>query len=172
MIDKTGTVKIIDFGSTHVSGLSEMNALIEPHTLLGTAAYTAPEYFLGDVGTFRSDLFSLAIITYQMLCGKLPYGTQVARSKTPAAQKKLRYHSLYVDTMHIPFWIDETLKKALSVNPNKRYQELSEFLYDLRHPNQTFLNKAKLHYYEPNPLVFWKTLSFILFCLVLFLLFK
>lgn len=172
MIDKTGTVKIIDFGSTHVSGLSEMNALIEPHTLLGTAAYTAPEYFLGDVGTFRSDLFSLAVITYQMLCGKLPYGTQVARSKTPAAQKKLRYHSLYVDTMHIPFWIDETLKKALSVNPNKRYQELSEFLYDLRHPNQTFLNKAKLHYYEPNPLVFWKTLSFILFCLVLFLLFK
>ena len=172
MIDKTGTVKIIDFGSTHVSGLSEMNALIEPHTLLGTAAYSAPEYFLGDVGTFRSDFFSLAVITYQMLCGKLPYGTHVARSKTPAAQKKLRYRSLYVDTMHIPFWIDETLKKALSVNPNKRYQELSEFLYDLRHPNQTFLNKAKLHYYEANPLVFWKTLSFILFCLVLFLLFK
>ncbi|HQR74658.1 MAG TPA: bifunctional protein-serine/threonine kinase/phosphatase [Sulfurovum sp.] len=172
MIDKTGTVKIIDFGSTHVSGLSEMNALIEPHTLLGTAAYTAPEYFLGDVGTFRSDLFSLAVITYQMLSGKLPYGTHVARSKTPAAQKKLRYRSLYVENMHIPFWIDETLKKALSVKPNKRYQELSEFLYDLRHPNQKFLNKAKLHYYEANPLVFWKTLSFILFCLVLFLLFK
>ena len=171
MLDKTGTVKIIDFGSTRVSGISEMNALMDQNNLLGTAAYSAPEYFLGDTGSFRSDQFSLAVITYQMLSGKLPYGTHIARSNTPAAQKKLHYHSLHTENIHIPFWIDETLKKALSVNPNKRYQELSEFIYDLRHPNQTFIYKAKSHYYEPNPLVFWKTLSFILFCLVLFLLF-
>lgn len=170
MIDKAGTVKIIDFGSTRVSGILEVNSLMDQNNLLGTAAYSAPEYFLGDIGSFRSDLFSLAVIVYQMLSGRLPYGTQVAKSKTLATQKKLIYRSLHIDNIHIPFWIDETLKKALSVNPNKRHQELSEFIYDLRHPNQTFLNKAKLHYYEPNPLVFWKTISFVLFSFVLFLL--
>ncbi len=171
MIDKTGTVKIIDFGSTHVSGLSELYTLIDSHTLLGTAAYSAPEYFLGEVGTFRSDLFSLGVITYQMLSGKLPYGTHIARSKTLTAQKKLLYRSLHTDPLHLPLWIDETLKKAVSIDPNKRYTELSEFIYHLRHPNQTYLRKAKLHYYEPNPLIVWKTISFILFSLLLFSLF-
>ncbi len=72
MIDTMGTVKIIDFGSTRVAGLEETNSLITQNNILGTALYTTPEYFLGENGTVRSDIFSLAVITYQMLSGRYP----------------------------------------------------------------------------------------------------
>lgn len=53
---------------------------IEHEPILGTVQYTTPEYFLGEAGAPRSDLFSLAVVTYQMLSGKLPYGTKVAHA--------------------------------------------------------------------------------------------
>lgn len=162
MIDSTGTVKIIDFGSTRVAGIMEMTTDIEQNNLLGTAQYSAPEYFLGESGSPRSDLFSLGVITYQMLSGKLPYGTQVAKSKTKAAQNKLKYNSVLNDEREIPAWIDEALKKAVHPNPYKRYEELSEFLFDLRHPNKAFLNKSRPPLMERNPVLFWKSISFIL----------
>jgi serine/threonine protein kinase len=70
MIDATGTVKIIDFGATRVAGISEIDSPIERSELVGTMQYTAPEYFLGESGTPRSDLFSLGVIAYQMLSGR------------------------------------------------------------------------------------------------------
>lgn len=162
IIDSTGTVKIIDFGSTRIQGIVETNAYREQEHLLGTALYSAPEYFLGEIGSARSDLFSLAVIVYQMISGDLPYGVKVARSTTRAAQKKLKYKHLNPDTHGIPVWIDGTLKKALEPDPYKRYGELSEFLYDLRHPNQAFLHRTKPPLLERNPLLLWKTISFTL----------
>ena len=159
MIDSTGTVKIIDYGSTRIKGIAESNAYIEQEHILGTAPYTAPEYFLGDVGSSRSDLFSLAVIIYQIISGDLPYGTQVAKSTTKSAQRKLKYKHLHSVTHEIPMWIDETLKKALHPNPYKRYGELSEFLYDLRHPNKAFLNKSRPPLLERNPVLLWKMIS-------------
>lgn len=172
MIDSIGTVKIIDFGSTKVAGLTEIASPIERSHLLGTAQYTAPEYFLGERGTTRSDLFSLGVITFQMLSGKLPYGTEVSKARTRAAQKKLTYHSVLGDDREIPAWVDETLMKAVHPNPYQRYEELSEFIYDLRHPNQTFLNKTRPPLIERNPVLLWKSISFILAIFVLALLFK
>jgi serine/threonine protein kinase len=170
MIDNTGTVKIIDFGSTRVAGLLEMTTLIEQNNLLGTAQYTAPEYFLGESGTARSDLFSLGVIAYQMLSGRLPYGAQVAKSRTKAAQRKLQYISVLNDDREIPAWIDETIKKAVHPDPYKRYEELSEFLFDLRHPNKEFLNKTRPPLMERNPVFFWKSVSFILTVVIAILL--
>ncbi|MDD5321503.1 MAG: bifunctional protein-serine/threonine kinase/phosphatase [Methylococcales bacterium] len=172
MIDSTGTVKIIDFGSTRVAGLMEIASPIERNNLPGTAQYTAPEYFLGESGTTRSDMFSLGVITYQMLAGKLPYGTQVAKSRTRAAQKKLNYNSVLDDDREIPAWIDDVLRKAVHPDPYKRYEELSEFIYDLRHPNKTFLNKARPPLIERNPVAFWKGVSLILSIIVFALLIK
>ncbi len=72
MIDTTGTVKIIDFGSTRVTGVVEAVRRSSTHNdILGTAQYAAPEYFLGEGGSPRSDLFSLGVIAYQMLTGQL-----------------------------------------------------------------------------------------------------
>ncbi|MCG6538651.1 bifunctional protein-serine/threonine kinase/phosphatase [Pseudomonas sp. KSR10] len=159
MIDATGTVKIIDFGSTRVAGIMEIASPTERSELLGTAQYTAPEYFLGESGTPRSDMFSLAVITYQMLTGKLPYGFQVAQCRTRAAQNKLSYSSIREHDREVPAWIDDVLRKALHPDPYKRYEDLSEFVFELRHPNKAFLNKARPPLMERNPVLFWKGVS-------------
>jgi serine/threonine protein phosphatase PrpC/ribosomal protein L39E len=170
MIDTSGVVKIIDFGSTKVAGLMEMTQSIEHQNILGTAQYTAPEYFLGEVGAYRSDLFSLAVITYQMLTGKLPYGAEVAKSRTKSSQNKLRYQTALHDDREIPAWVDDTLKKALHPNPHKRYQELSEFIYDLSQPSKAFLSKTKAPLLERDPVVFWQSVSVILVLIIIWML--
>jgi serine/threonine protein kinase len=171
MIDSSGTVKIIDFGSTCVAGILEIAPAERRNNLLGTAQYTAPEYFLGGNGTPRSDLFSLGVITYQMLTSKLPYGANVAKCKTKAAQGKLRYDDIRYDHPEIPAWVDDAIRKAVHPNPYKRQEEVAEFLFDLRHPNQAFMSKNRTPLLERNPLAFWKGLSLTLAMIVLVLLF-
>lgn len=163
MIDGTGTVKILDFGATRVAGILEIATPIEQINLLGSAAYAAPEYFLGENGSSRSDIFSLGLIAYQMLSGKLPYGAEVARARTKAAQKKLAYKTVLNEEREIPAWVDDAIRKAVEPNPFERYEELSEFVYDLHHPNNEFLNKTRPPLIERNPVIFWKSMSFVLF---------
>ena len=172
MIDKTGTVKIIDFGSTRVKGVVEAAPSPDRGPILGTVQYTAPEYFVGENGTTRSDLFSLGVITYQMLTGRLPYGASVAKARTKSQQRRLQYASALDDNREIPAWIDEVLKKATHPDPYKRYEELSEFVYELRHPNKNHLGTASTPLIERNPLLFWKALSFLLTLVIVLLLFS
>jgi serine/threonine protein phosphatase PrpC len=160
MIDRTGTAKIIDFGSVRIAGITD--DADGPHEILGTVQYTAPEYFIGEGGSRRSDIFSLGVIAYQMLTGRLPYGAEAARTRTRAQQKKLRYRSLLNENRDIPAWVDGALKKALQPDPYQRYEELSEFVFDLRHPNKKFLDAAAKPLMERDPLLFWKCLSAIL----------
>lgn len=170
MIDDTGTVKIIDFGSTQVAGIMEIASSVWQNPILGTEQYSAPEYFLGDSGTSRSDIFSLGVIAYQMLTGSLPYGTQVPKSRTRAAQRKLEYRSARDDDREIPAWVDEAIKKAVHPDPCKRYGELSEFVFDLHHPNREFLNRTRPPLLERHPVAFWKGVCLVLALVILFLL--
>jgi serine/threonine protein kinase len=169
MIDKTGTVKLIDFGSVRVAGVAEITGAARQQLILGTAQYTAPEYFLGEAGTTRSDLFSLGVITYQMLSGRLPYGTQVAKATSRASQRKLIYQSVLDDERTIPAWVDDAIRKAIHPNPYKRYDEISEFVQDLRQPNRIFLNRSRPPLLERNPIMFWKGLSLLLFLIIVWL---
>lgn len=170
MIDGDGTVKIIDFGSAHVAGIEEMHGPAQPPALLGTVQYAAPEYFLGEPGTRQSDVFSLGVIAYQMLSGRLPYGAGVPRARTREAQRRLTYTSVLDEAREIPAWVDEALKKAVHPDPAKRYAELSELVYDLRHPNETFLGRSRPPLLERDPAAFWKALCFLLALVVVILL--
>ncbi|MFL6814883.1 MAG: protein kinase domain-containing protein [Bradyrhizobium sp.] len=170
MIDKTGTAKIIDFGSTKISGVAETVRLDSQNEMLGTVQYTAPEYFLGESGSPRSDMFSLGVITYQMLTGKLPYGSQVAKARTRSQFSKLRYNSATDHNPEIPAWVDGALRRAVHPDPYKRYESLSEYTFDLRHPNAKYLNASATPLIERNPLLFWKSLAAILACIILLLL--
>ena len=166
MIDSTGTVKIIDFGSARVAGVSERAAPLARSSILGTMQYTAPEYFVGDPGSEQSDIYSLGVVAYQMLSGRLPYGVEAARVRTRAAQRRLVYASLLDEQRDIPAWIDAALRKAVHPDPLERYESLSEFVHDLRHPNASLLRPTPL--VERNPALFWKGVSFVL-ALALFL---
>jgi len=167
MIDRDGTVKIIDFGSTRVEGIVDINIYLKETHILGTTQYAAPEYFVGELGTAKSDMFSLGLIMYYMLSGKFAYGVNIARTSTIQQQNKLTYDSLYP---HIPVWVDETLKKALQLDPYNRYSELSEFIHDLKNPNPKYISKKRPPIIQRNPVAFWESVSFVLFLIIIFLL--
>ena len=69
-------------------------------------------------------------------------------------------------------WIDGTLRKAVHPDAAKRYGELSEFMFDLRHPNRAFVDGEAKPLLERNPLLFWQALSAILSIAVLVLLLR
>ncbi|MFI3189239.1 protein kinase [Crenothrix sp. D3] len=162
MFDSNGTVKIIDFGSVKIAGISEIAPLVDDN-LLGTLNYTAPEYHTGQSGTVKSDLFSLGVIAYEMLNSALPFGQEMPEKPTALKLQKLSYiPSLYCNNM-IPIWMDGALRKATAINPQHRYDSLSEFLYDLNTPNPAFLKGEQfVPLIHRNPLCFWKSLSMLL----------
>jgi serine/threonine protein phosphatase PrpC/ribosomal protein L39E len=172
MIDRTGTAKIIDFGSTRIAGITDEAPLTAQNDILGTAQYTAPEYFLGQGGSTRSDIFSLGVIAYQMLTGRLPYGAEVAKARTKSQQRKLRYRSALDDNRELPAWIDGALRKAVHPDPLQRYDELSAFMFDLRHPNRIYLDASPPALLERNPLLFWQGLVAALVIVILVLLYR
>jgi serine/threonine protein phosphatase PrpC/predicted Ser/Thr protein kinase len=170
MIDRTGTVKIIDFGSAKVRGIDEAMPSAGLDGGLGTHQYSAPEHFLGEAGTTRSDIYSLGVIAYQMITGRLPYGARMAQARTRAQQAKVAYASVLDDAREIPAWIDGALRKAVHPDPLQRYDELSEFIHDLRHPNRDLLDYNAAPLIRHNPLLFWKGLTALLAAVVLLLL--
>ncbi|MGB3336206.1 MAG: bifunctional protein-serine/threonine kinase/phosphatase [Devosia sp.] len=163
MIDSTGTVKIIDFGSTKVAGVIEALP-VEDEAVLGTVQYAAPEYRIGDTGTDRSDQFSLGVIAYQMLTGQLPYGPHAAMIRSRADLARLRYQPASTPEFGIPEWVDHALEKAVHPDPLQRYEALSEFTYDLRHPNPAFAAMPARPLLVRNPVLFWQVLSLALGC--------
>ena len=162
LLDETGTVKIIDFGSVQVAGIAETAGGEDATPVPGAIQYTAPEYFLGEGGTEASDQFSLGVITYQMLTGHLPYGAEMARARTRRQQRAARYRPVLDGERELPAWIDGALRKAVHPDPVKRYEDLWDFVTDLRQPNETFLRTARAPLIERNPLLFWKMLSLVL----------
>ncbi len=158
MIDEHGTVKIIDFGSTRIAGIQEISAPIERGKLLGTYDYAAPEYFLGKHATNRADIFSLGVITYEMLTGgQLPYGKPLSKN----ILKHITYISAKTHNPSLPEWVDGALKKATHLNPERRYQLLSEFIHDLQKPNHELVSKEFQPLMERNPVAFWRALALI-----------
>jgi len=155
MIDAQGTVKIIDFGSTKIAGIQEISKPVERNQLLGTYDYAAPEYFEGYAGTHQSDIFSIGVITYEMLCGKLPYGKPLSENNL----KKVKYRSAKHSNPQIPAWVDGALEKSVLLDPKRRYQTLSEFLYDLSKPNSDLTKFAGTSLLDKNPVAFWKTVT-------------
>jgi serine/threonine protein kinase len=170
LIDKTGTATIIDFGSTKIAGVVEAAPSPDDNDILGTAQYTAPECLAGESGSPRSDMFSLGVITYQMLTGNLPYGSQIARARTKAQFARLRYISVLDDSREIPAWIDGALKKSVHPDPMQRYESLSEYIFDLRQPNANYVDSGVTPLMQRNPLLFWKCATVLLACIVVVLL--
>lgn len=170
IIDTNGTVKIIDFGAVFIAGVEENKVETPRSYLMGTALYSAPEYFLGQRGSVQSEIFSLGVITYFLLSGSYPYATDVAKVRTLNQQKKLRYRSVLDEEREIPAWVDDAIHKAVHPLPDKRYDQIFEFTHDLRHPNQAFVKSTRPPLLESNPVAVWQGISFILLCLVTYLL--
>lgn len=172
LINTTGKVTLIDFGSAQVAGLCEQDSGLRldfQGTEQFNEQYSAPEHFLGEAGTWQSDLFSLGVITYQMLTGHLPYGTQVAGIRHRHGLATLRYQPALVHNPDLPAWVDAVLSKTVHPLPQKRHDALSEFMFDLRHPLPANTRSGS-SFLEKNPAFFWQIACFFLLMTTLWLL--
>ncbi|TNJ48408.1 bifunctional protein-serine/threonine kinase/phosphatase [Phaeobacter sp. B1627] len=170
MIDPSGTVRIIDFGSTFVAGVAETARTPPEQDILGTLQYAAPEYFAGDRAGPASDLYSIGVIAYEMLTGRLPYGPHVARVRAHRDLHALRYSPARDDTNGIPDWVDDALRRAVHPIAANRYPAMSEFLADLKRPSAQWSRKTAGPLMERNPVAFWKALSAGLFVILMIVL--
>lgn len=162
MIDRHGTVKLIDLASAHVAGLAEYQPDAHPLAVPGSLQYTAPEYLLGEGGSPRSELFALAALTYELLSSQLPYGLDAARVRSAADRRRLRYIPLRHHRPDLPAWVDAVLAKALHPDPAKRQEVISEFIHDLSAPGSEFRSARPTPLIERNPVMFWQTTTALL----------
>jgi len=164
IISPEGKVKIIDFGSVKIAGINEQKKESkEEENLLGTVNYSAPEFYLGQSGDERSDLYSLAVITYELLNNKLPFGKNMPEKANFRQLSQLKYvSSIHLNPM-VPNWMDGAIKKSLSLDIKLRHEDVFEFLHDLKHPNPHFLNTIATPLIERNPILVWRSISIILF---------
>ena len=134
MVDANDNLKLIDFGIASDSAARRLTYANFTATL-GTPNYISPEQVKGKRGDGRSDIFSVGVILYEMLTGKLPFS-----GPSPMAamnDRLLNYPTppCVVDPSISPR-LQEILYRALERDPTKRYARAQNFLWDLQHPDQ------------------------------------
>ena len=97
-----------------------------------------------------------------MLTGALPYGEKIENASSLRAFERLEYVPSHHRNPMVPTWMDGALRTAVAIPWRRRYGEVSELLYDLRHPNRAFLRETPLPLIERDPLRFWKGLALLL----------
>ncbi len=116
---------LTDFGLARISFNSE---LTEPGTIMGTPAYMSPEQVEGQAVSVHSDLYSLGVLTYEMLAGELPFKSA---EDTPAS---IMYQQVHTPPPSLPSGgaaLKKVLKRALAKQPSKRYALAGDFAADL-----------------------------------------
>lgn len=167
MVMADRSIKIIDFGTVQIDALDEIAAAPEEDQPLGATDYIAPEYLNGEKATTFSDLFSIAVIGYELLSGELPYKSLQTQSLQRVREMQWKYRSINQFRGDLPTWIDPVFKKATHPIAGQRYQALSEFTTDLATPNPELIKGiAQAPLIERNPVAFWKGLSLLLFIII------
>lgn len=158
VISSKGPV-IVDFGSCWVAGVQEAGAPFARDRVLGTLDYSAPEYRYNGNISAAADQFSLAVLLYEMLTGKLPYGSNYSKAMNLKSFQQLKYISAMKHNPLVPYWLDKALEKALSIYPGSRYEALSEWLQDLKRPNPEWLSPRAQPLLERHPEKVWMVLA-------------
>jgi hypothetical protein len=123
----TDTLKVTDFGIARLTDSSKTKTGM----VLGTPSYMSPEQLAGKKIEGRSDLFSLAVSLYQLLCGKLPFeGESMAQLMYRIANA--RPVDILSVNPAVPPGLVAFLDRALAKNPDERYQTGAEFAAALR----------------------------------------
>lgn len=158
MIDENMNIKVIDFGSVFVAGIAEIFIPIEHLGVLGTATYSDPHYLLGKNTGVQGDIYALAVITYELFTGQLPYGEKIEQCVSAGDFDKLRYVSASTHNPIIPIWFDRALEKGTSLVERDRYTTLANFVKDVSYPNPDFLQEDP-HIQNSKGLMFWQLMS-------------
>ena len=138
MVTEKGEVKVMDFGIARF-------AMSQSHTIdgnaIGSVHYISPEQALGGAVDQRTDIYSVGVIRFEMLCGRLPFDGEspvsVALQQVEQNPKALR--SL---NPNVPVGLEQITLHAMAKNPDDRYADCGEMIADLRRwladPKTTF----------------------------------
>jgi len=163
LVTDEGIAKIIDLGAVQIAGFDEIAYALEASFPLGSVNYAAPEYIKDGVARPSSDLYSLGVIVYEMLCGDLPY-RELATATEAADNRRWDYRRLRLRREDIPVWLDLAIEKSVSPTVENRQQAFSEFVHDLCNPNQTLVDRHEsAPLLDRNPVLFWQLVSATLF---------
>ncbi|HXU68421.1 MAG TPA: serine/threonine-protein kinase [Polyangia bacterium] len=127
MIGKNGGVKLMDFGIARDQAFGD---LTETGTGLGTPSYMSPEQILGDKLDYRSDMFSLGIVLYQMVCGRKPFIEDDHKSVMHKIRLE-RYPSPRKLNPEIPRELERILARAMQKRKEDRYKSTQDFVLAL-----------------------------------------
>src|SRR5690625_5070297 len=127
LIDQKGTIKVTDFG---IAVALSATALTQTNSVLGSVHYLSPEQARGGKATKKSDIYSLGIVFYELLTGKLPFSGQ---SPVSIALKHLQddIPSVRAKDESIPQSVENIILKATDKDPLARYTSVSELENDL-----------------------------------------
>jgi len=117
---------------------------------------------VGVTPSTRSDQFSLAVIVYEMLTGKLPYDGKYIVKRGRVGRDEPRYVPANEINPMVPIWIDAAVHKALSLDPDQRYAEIDEFITDLKRPNASLVNARQGAWLARTPPHVWQILVLLL----------
>ena len=137
LVDKNGSAKVTDFGIARAIGpLCQQTQ----ENVIGSVHYLSPEQACGQAVTPQSDLYSLGVVLFEMLTGKLPF-----QGSTPVAVALQHIQSVTPSMRSIvpetPLFLEKIVTKALAKIPAKRYASAQEFLADLMHAEELLYNK-------------------------------
>jgi serine/threonine protein kinase len=134
MVDENDNIKLIDFGIASDSAARRLTYANFTATL-GTPNYISPEQVKGKRGDGRSDIYSMGVILYEMLTGKLPFS---GPSPLAAMNDRLLNHPVppRVADPSVSPQLQEVLYRALERDPKNRYATAHEFAHDLEHLDQ------------------------------------
>ena len=160
LLTQSGAVKLIDFGSASSSILKDSTR--PPN---GDLHYAAPEYYTDAPKGVHSDLFSIAVIGYELLTGELPFSSQELMNPSVSLvvpAERLRQN-------RVPATSQQALMRALHSSTQARYQAIGEFLQDFNPDNSNNTRDP-----EPliirHPLLVWHSICFIQFVIIISLL--
>jgi serine/threonine-protein kinase len=129
LVSDGGVVKLADFG---IARATDQSSITQVGSVLGTAAYLSPEQARGDEAGPRADLYSLGVVTYQLISGRLPYE---ANSLSELALKQQREAPLPLDELNpeVPRALAQAVAMSLAIDQRARSEnalELAEALRD------------------------------------------
>lgn len=128
LIDENKNVKITDFG---IAIAVSQDSLTQTNTLMGSVHYLSPEQARGSIATKQSDIYSLGIILFELLTGKVPFEGETAVS---IALKHFREEipSVREQNKEIPQALENVIIKATAKEPAERYSSVNEMAADLK----------------------------------------
>ena len=162
IITEDGIAKVTDFGIAKAVSNSTITAF---GTTIGSVHYFSPEHARGGYTDAKSDIYSLGVVLYEMLTGRVPFDAD-----TPVSVALKHMHEQPVEPIKInpsiPISVNKIVLKAMQKDPNDRYSTATEMLRDLntalKNPDGDFVRLNKVQNDFPTqhmPLIYDKTLE-------------